>query len=82
MLSAEQEKASLLQQECDSVREGRKTLDKKLDQMQRRLHRVSYLDYGRGVGVQEEGWDVRLMIILLCLFFNNNIILEPIIKSV
>ena len=41
MLAAEQEKTSLVQQECDSLREARENLDKKLDQMQRRLHRVS-----------------------------------------
>ena len=42
ILGAEQEKTSLLQQECDSLRDARENLDKKLDQMQRRLHRVSF----------------------------------------
>ena len=40
LLSAEQEKVQLHVQECDNLRESRETLDKKLDQMQRRLHRV------------------------------------------
>ena len=42
LLGAEQEKSSLLEQECDSLRETRENLDKKLDQMQRRLHRVQF----------------------------------------
>ena len=41
MLEGEKEKGELLEQECTVLREGRETLDKKLDQMQRRLHRVS-----------------------------------------
>ncbi|XP_052214338.1 CAP-Gly domain-containing linker protein 1-like [Dreissena polymorpha] len=39
LLEGEREKVGLLQQECESLREGRETLDKKLDNMQRRLHR-------------------------------------------
>ncbi|KAH3803675.1 hypothetical protein DPMN_131941 [Dreissena polymorpha] len=38
LLEGEREKVGLLQQECESLREGRETLDKKLDNMQRRLH--------------------------------------------
>lgn len=39
-LEAEREKVELVEQECAGLRDGRETLDKKLDQMQRRLHRV------------------------------------------
>ncbi|KAH3803648.1 hypothetical protein DPMN_131914 [Dreissena polymorpha] len=41
LLEGEREKVGLLQQECESLREGRETLDKKLDNMQRLLHRFS-----------------------------------------
>ncbi|WAR28879.1 CNTRB-like protein, partial [Mya arenaria] len=39
LLDGEREKSELLQQECEGLREGRTTLDKQLDNMQRRLHR-------------------------------------------